>query len=455
MNIKKLSGLVFILLLMPITGCNNHVESEEKNFSDWIKGRDYALSFDAKKDKYTTNTFENYFINDILDYKNAYVEAKDGEKYYSNYESYTLNEDNNKLETDVKNLVVIRKENDNGTIRNKHYIELYEENKTTKEGYYVAPYYAENFNEYAPDIENLSDYLANGNSLDEFKNNLINYQLAENKIFIDSVIFKHNKDNSVSLLISGNKEFVSEFNKDEDYSKTKILYEFEVVVRQGKITKLHESNIENEYYNDETKNITYRFNKSSNFEYYFNDEYYDNITIETDTTINMYYGTVNFNILDYDFRYSDDETSLFGEEYTSEQAIEFLLSKYTFFIGKGEEKFDASYFSLYLDKKFSQPFTKIDKMPDSITLYVKFNIPSDKAIVAYVFVNENSEEKHPTLKIMYLEDVGNTYDTSKSFEGYRILSIDGKEVMEGEDTNFKIIENKVYIIICDSNGVMM
>lgn len=455
MNIKKLSGLVFILLLMPITGCNNHVESEEKNFSDWIKGRDYALSFDAKKDKYTTNTFENYFINDILDYKNAYVEAKDGEKYYSNYESYTLNEDNNKLETDVKNLVVIRKENDNGTIRNKHYIELYEENKTTKEGYYVAPYYAENFNEYAPDIENLSDYLAKGNSLDEFKNNLINYQLAENKIFIDSVIFKHNKDNSVSLLISGNKEFVSEFNKDEDYSKTKILYEFEVVVRQGKITKLHESNIENEYYNDETKNITYRFNKSSNFEYYFNDEYYDNITIETDTTINMYYGTVNFNILDYDFRYSDDETSLFGEEYTSEQAIEFLLSKYTFFIGKGEEKFDASYFSLYLDKKFSQPFTKIDKMPDSITLYVKFNIPSDKAIVAYVFVNENSEEKHPTLKIMYLEDVGNTYDTSKSFEGYRILSIDGKEVMEGEDTNFKIIKNKVYIIICDSNGVMM
>lgn len=72
-----------------------------------------------------------------------------------------------------------------------------------------------------------------------------------------------------------------------------------------------------------------------------------------------------------------------------------------------------------------------------------------------MFVNEKSEEKHQTLKIMYLEDVGNTYDTSKSFEEYKILSIDGKKVIEGEDTNFKITENKVYIIICDSNGVMM
>ena len=56
---------------------------------------------------------------------------------------------------------------------------------------------------------------------------------------------------------------------------------------------------------------------------------------------------------------------------------------------------------------------------------------------------------------MYLEDVGNTYDTSKSFEGYKILSIDGIKVSEDGDTNFKIIENKVYIIICDSNSVMM
>ena len=94
-------------------------------------------------------------------------------------------------------------------------------------------------------------------------------------------------------------------------------------------------------------------------------------------------------------------------------------------------------------------------MLNSMTLYVKFNIPSDKAIVVYVFVNEKSEEKHPVLKIIYLEDVGNTYDTSKSFEGYKILSIDGIEVSEDEDTNFKIIENKVYIIICDYNVIMM
>ena len=33
-------------------------------------------------------------------------------------------------------------------------------------------------------------------------------------------------------------------------------------------------------------------------------------------------------------------------------------------------------------------------MLNSMTLYVKFNIPSDKAIVTYVFVNEKSEEKH-------------------------------------------------------------
>ena len=225
-------------------------------------------------------------------------------------------------------------------------------------------------------------------------------------------------------------------------------------MKNGKIIEIINESKEKEFYKDENKNVTYDSKITITFDYNFDDKYYNQLSIETIHTTNMYYCAVSFNILGYDFRYQDDETTLFGKEYTSEQAIEFLLSKYTFFIGKGEEKFDASYFS-YLDKDFTKPFTKIDKMLNSMTLYVKFNIPSDKAIVTYVLVNEKSEEKHQTLKIMYLEDVGNTYDTSKSFEGYKILSIDGKKVIEGEDTNFKITENKVYVIICDYNGVMM
>lgn len=455
MNLKKLCGLAFILLLMPITGCDNHVYSDEENFSDWIKGRDYALKFDATKDKYTANVISDSYTNDVLDYKDTCVEAKDGEKYYSNIENYALDEDTNKLELDIKSLIVIKEEDDKGTIRNKFYRELFENEENSKDGYYVAPYYADYFSEYAPNNDNFEDYLISGNTIDEFNTNFNSYYLEENKITIDSITFNRNKDKSISLLVKGNRDFVSEFIEDEDYTNTNITYDFEVKVKNGKIIEIINGSKEKEIYKDENKNVTYDSKTTITFDYNFDDKYYNQLSIETDTTINTYYGSVSFNILGYDFRYLDDETTLFGEEYTSEQAIEFLLSKYTFFIGKGEEKFDASYFSLYLDKDFTQPFTKVDEMSDSMTLYVKFNIPSDKAIVAYVFVNEKSEEKHPVLKIMYLEDVGNTYDASKSFEGYKILSIDGVEVSEGEETNFKITENKVYIIVCDSNGVMM
>ena len=229
------------------------------------------------------------------------------------------------------------------------------------------------------------------------------------------------------MLVKGNRDFVSEFIEDEDYTNTKIIYDSEVNVKNGKIIEIINESKEKEFYKDANKNVSYDSKITITFDYNFDDKYYNQLSIETIHTTNMYYGSVSFNILGYDFRYQDDETTLFGKEYTSEQAIEILLREYTFIIGKGEEKFDAYYFSLYLDKDFTKPFTKIDKILNSMTLYVKFNIPSDKAIVTYVFVNEKSEEKHPVLKIMYLEDVGNTYDTSKSFEGYKILSIDGKK----------------------------
>lgn len=165
-------------------------------------------------------------------------------------------------------------------------------------------------------------------------------------------------------------------------------------MKNGKIIEIIIESKEKEFYKDANKNVSYDSKITITFDYNFDDKYYNQLSIETIHTTNMYYGSVSFNILGYDFRYQDDETTLFGKEYTSEQAIEFLLSEYTFFIGKGEEKFDAYYFSLYLDKDFTKPFTKIDKILNSMTLYVKFNIPSDKAIVTYVFVNEKSEEKH-------------------------------------------------------------
>lgn len=83
------------------------------------------------------------------------------------------------------------------------------------------------------------------------------------------------------------------------------------------------------------------------------------------------------------------------------------------------------------------------------------NIPEDKAVVFYTFIDLTKENSSVVLKIMYLWDRNTEFDPKRFWSENRILSIDGKEVQNEDDLTFTLSENRVYIILCDSNGTYM
>ena len=83
------------------------------------------------------------------------------------------------------------------------------------------------------------------------------------------------------MLVKGNRDFVSEFIEDEDYTNTKIIYDSEVNVKNGKIIEIINESKEKEFYKDANKNVTYDSKITITFDYNFDDKYYNQLSIET------------------------------------------------------------------------------------------------------------------------------------------------------------------------------
>lgn len=455
MKLKKTTLLPIIILLTTLASCNDKTShnsipktyTEEENLSDWLKGRDYALTFDGT---YTANLVNEEYFNDVLEEKRVAVEANDNPRYYSVMEEYSINEDTKELELIAKQTAAIKEVNDNGKVRNKYYLEAIEGENVFKQGRYVAPYYAQYFNNTNPTPEGYGDYFVNGNTLEELKNNFDLEYFSKGHTKTESIKLVRNEDTSVSLLVEAKGTYVfsgeESITSDEDYLKTEIAFNVEIAVSEGKITKINKVATHNNVYKDTSKNEKYLDKELYEVSYDFDKVFYDSISVETETTTNDYYGRVYFDICGIELDY--DDRVLVDDEYTVDYAQEFLLGKYSTFIGR----FAKSSFALYLDKDFTKPFHGVDKLPDNIKLYVNFDIPEDKAIVIYSYVDSGKEKTDPSIKIVYLEEINTTFDPKSRFSDYKIVSIDGKEVDSNNDLSFEITESRIYMVVITANS---
>ena len=75
------------------TICDYKIEfSEEENYQEWIKGINFTLNYQGA---YTTNENRKSYFNNSLESESHANESKENNKFFLDYSSYELNENNN------------------------------------------------------------------------------------------------------------------------------------------------------------------------------------------------------------------------------------------------------------------------------------------------------------------------------------------------------------------------
>lgn len=430
---EKISQEAHNIVNNACTICDYKIEfSEEENYQEWIKGINFTLNYQGA---YTTNENRKSYFNNSLKSESHANESKENNKFFLDYSSYELNENNN-IELKENNIIVIKTVLDNSKERNKYYNEITTSEGTKKEGYYVSPTYADNFkNFYSP--QELLDgcYLEVKDTYIEFVNHTKSLYLQEDDIEPSEITLTRNNDNSLSLKIKLQNESVYDYIKEENYQKTLIDACFTITTNNQKISSVSYECSETFIYLDK-KDIDF-LSVSSNIDYQFDEKKYNSFSIETETTENHYYGQVNFFIEGQEYR-SSDYSCLVEDKYSVKDAINFLLGSPVFIINANEQK---DFLKVYIDEQMQQEFITTT-MLENLTLYVKFKAPQDKAIVVCFFECEN----YTKYEIAYLFDLNTIFYPNIVFEDYPVLKINDTEIKEGEDTSFVCSENKTYYV---------
>ena len=120
------------------------------------------------------------------------------------------------------------------------------------------------------------------------------------------------------------------------------------IVKDGRITSSRLNYHQEHFYEDATKNYANTYQYQTGYFYEFDQSTYDSFNIETDQTINEYYGHVRFVVEGQNFLYSDS-SCLVGEEYTLENSKEYLAGLSDFMIHPSELEHPEEYLALYLE----------------------------------------------------------------------------------------------------------
>lgn len=133
----------------------------------------------------------------------------------------------------------------------------------------------------------------------------------------------------------------------------------------------------------------------------------------------------------------------YNEIFTANDGIEYLSNHENFIIKEKQEDV-SSYISLYLDKEMTKPFTSMTLL-DELTLYIKFNMPSDKSLVICAIDNNTYFD----IANIYLLNVGDNFNPKNRYPYTQILSIDGKEVDNNSSLDFVVNDNTIHTVIFD------
>lgn len=438
--------------LMGMSSCGKKEPSEEEKIKTWVEGYAYSSTYEGDY-KVVDHWFTLDTNEEIIDETNQ-VEAGSGYKYFHQRVDHEKSEDGEMVMSN-KDIAVVKTVDDNGVERTKYYLETINDDGTTKEGRYVAPDYALfYFEDSQISFRIKEDFGKCGTNAETFVDELKQFYL-ENEAYEkepDSIEWKKEKDGSISLNIKISDEYVYDFLKENDTTYQKSSYRDEIIylVKDGRITASRFSYHQENFYEDETKNEANAYQYQTEYFYEFDQSTYDNFNIETDETINEYYGYVRFVVEGQNFLYGDS-SCLVGEEYTLENSKEYLASLLDFMIHPSELEHPEEYLALYLDKEMTKPFTKMI-MEEDVTLYVHFELPEEWSVVLTVF---KRKDNYTRVQLAYFEKVGSTFRCNYVFQDYDVISIDGKEIKEGDSTDILCSENRVYTVLYDASQLVL
>lgn len=444
---KKIQLFLATILIFSIFSCNNNVSSsttsnevtssenytQEELFDEWKKAKEYTINYN---DEYTSFfNVETYKDNVLMDKNDTYQTYNDGMTLIEK-SSYIL--DNDKLELYRYSKEATKIVDDNGKQRIKYYNEQGDsKNKETK-GEYITLSKAKKMNYYNPNsfLEGLN---VEGENYNQFitilKTSFI--EIDEKNI---SVSFDKNNE-MVNLNIIIKHEYVDDSIDDQGYLKSNEEGKMVISCKDNKIIETkYDYKIKINYENEE-KNYEVNQINHGNINYNFDEEKYNKISVETETTIYNDQENIRYYVGDFAFVYP--QKFEYNEIFTANDGIEYL-SNHENFIVKEKQEDVSSYISLYLDKEMTKPFTSIT-LSDELTLYIKFNMPLDKSLVIFAIDNDTYFD----IANIYLLNVGDKFNPKNRYPYTQILSIDGKEVDNNSSLDFVINDNTIHTIIFD------
>lgn len=414
--------------------------TQEQLFSKWVEGRDYFANYEGE---YTIESvFEEHDEQDPYADMEKMEIGKKGNEFYAINEEYTVNSQN---ETTLKgkHIEAIKNIVENGKEKTKYYIEVTEGGETRKRGSYVSPSYLEK-SEILERNDYLNDYkIIEGNTYNEFLSATKESFKEEFGVEPLKVEFKNELDGAITLNIQIEAEFSGEDNEYVDYQKMTFQDEISVTVKDKKLVSIKSKYNNTNYYEDGNYK-KYNGKETIMFSYDFKQETFDSISVETETTENHYYAFVYFDVEGYPLRFSDD--AYVDKIYTASQAKAYLAGITSFIISSIDYNYETC-ISLYVDKDYQTPFVEKEITDDeNFTLYVKFTMPEDLAIVVCVF--QNTERSW--IYLCYVTKVGKSYDTNYAYKEYGVLSIDGNKWKEGDSRVVECLENRAYVVVFDT-----
>lgn len=444
---KKSQLFLSSILIFSIFSCNNNVSSsttsndvtssenytQEELFDEWKKAKEYTINYN---DEYTSFfNVETYKDNVLMDKNDTYQTYKDGMTLIEK-NNYIL--ENDKLELYKYSKEVTKIVDDNGKQRIKYYNEQGDSKNKEIKGEYITLSKAKKMNYYNPNsfLEGLN---VEGENYNQFitilKTSFI--EIDEKNI---SVSFDKNNE-MVNLNIIIKHEYVDDSINDQGYLKSNEEGKMVISSKDNKIIETKydykiKINYENEKNNYEVNQINH-----GNINYNFDEEKYNKISVETETTIYNDQENIRYYVGDFAFVYP--QKFEYNEIFTANDGIEYLSNHENFIIKEKQEDV-SSYISLYLDKEMTKPFTSIT-LSDELTLYIKFNMPLDKSLVICAIDNDTYFD----IANIYLLNVGDSFNPKNRYPNTQILSIDGKEVDNNSSLDFVINDNTIHTIIFD------
>lgn len=413
--------------------------SQEEIFNMWILGRNYTASYNGD---YSFNSSKSYYsAGDTVVAKNDYYETVSGNKLYSESSSYDTNPVTNEFEKFYSRIQVVKTIMDGTIERTKYYSEETMMGNTTIKGEYVAPNKTSLIATANPRNSMYSYYIDKGDTYLSLIDNVNNHFMTNYQKKADSLNFIINEDNSISFIMKIEGSYVDKYINEEGYIQTLYDEEYEIIVNDGKIVGYNDSIISSYKHEDVSKDVTIKNTEEITIGYSFNEKIYNDFSIETETTENNYYKSINFIVEGYNFIYSDH--AYVYEDYSVEKAIEFLGNHTDFIISSSHEE-SKKILSIYTDKEMTIPFTNFYVDNNNPTnLYVKLTPPEDKAIVICTFKNERYER----IALIYLQRDGIVFDPHYRFQTSTVLKVNGKDITDNnEDVKFTCEGGNIYTV---------